>query len=225
MITAQNGKNGLEKAFSNIPDLIISDIMMPEIDGLEFCRQIKTDVMTSHIPVILLTARNSVLFHSKGLETGADDYINKPFDEKILKLRVQNLIDSRKKLRERFAKESNLLPVDISITHPDEEFLNKVIGIIEKNIANSELKVELIAREVGMSHSVLYKKVMALTDLTIVEFIRTIRLKKAAKLLTKSDIPINRISQEVGFTDPKYFSKCFQKLYGETPSNYKNQHV
>tara|TARA_Y100001980_G_C14556878_1_gene352204 strand:+ start:72099 stop:76301 length:4203 start_codon:yes stop_codon:yes gene_type:complete len=225
LITAQNGKNGLVKAFSNIPDLIISDIMMPEIDGLEFCRQIKTDIRTSHIPVILLTARNSVLFHSKGLETGADDFINKPFDEKILKLRVQNLIDSRKKLRERFAKESNLLPVDISITHPDEEFLNKVIGIIEKNIANSELKVELIAREVGMSHSVLYKKVMALTDLNIVEFIRTIRLKKAAKLLMKSDIPINRISQEVGFTDPKYFSKCFQKLYGETPSNYKNQHV
>ncbi len=223
LITAQNGKSGLDKAFANIPDLIISDIMMPEIDGLEFCRQIKTDVRTSHIPVILLTARNSVLFHSKGLETGADDYINKPFDEKILKLRVHNLIDSRKKLRERFAKETNLLPVDISITNPDEEFLNKVIGIIEKNISNSELKVELIAREVGMSHSVLYKKIMALTDLSVVEFIRTIRLKKASKLLMRSDIPINKISQEVGFTDPKYFSKCFQKLYGETPSGYKNQ--
>ncbi len=223
VVVAQNGRSGLEKAFTSIPDLIISDIMMPEIDGLEFCRQIKTDIRTSHIPVVLLTARNSVLFHSKGLETGADDYINKPFEEKILKLRVQNLIESRKKLRERFARESNLLPVDISITNPDEEFLNKVIAIIEKNISNSDLKVEMIAREVGMSHSVLYKKVMALTDLTVVEFIRTIRLKKAAKLLTKTQIPINKISLEVGFTDPKYFSKCFQKRYGDTPSSYKNQ--
>ncbi len=225
LITAQHGKSGLEKAFNYIPDLIISDIMMPEIDGLELCKQIKTDIRTSHIPVVLLTARNSVLFHSKGLETGADDYINKPFDEKILKLRVQNLIDSRKRLRERFSKEANLLPVDISITNPDEKFLNKVIDIIEKNISNSDLKVEMIAREVGMSHSVLYKKVMALTDLTLVEFIRTIRLKKAEKLLTKSDIPINKISQEVGFTDPKYFSKCFQTLYGKTPSSYKKRRV
>ncbi len=221
LLTASNGKTGLDKALQYIPDLIISDIMMPEIDGLEFCKKIKTDIRTSHIPVVLLTARTSEVFHSEGLETGADDYINKPFNEKILRLRVNNLIESRKRLRERFSKEANLSPSDISITGPDKEFLEKVIMFIEDHIAESDLKVERLAREIGMSHSVLYKKIIALTGLTIVEFIRTIKLKKASLLLSETNLPINHVSLEVGFTDPKYFSKSFQKYYGVTPSQYK----
>jgi len=220
VLTANNGREGLQKAYDHIPDLIISDIMMPEMDGLEFCKEIKSDIRTSHIPVILLTARTSDIFQAEGLETGADDYITKPFDENILNIRVKNLIESRKKLRERYSKEVTLMPRDITITQPDEIFLDKAIKIIEENISDSSLKVEWIAREIGMSHSVLYKKVMALTDLTVVEFIRTIRLKKASILLTKTESSISQISHEVGFTDPKYFSKCFQKLYGVTPTAY-----
>ncbi|MTI32076.1 response regulator [Cytophagales bacterium RKSG123] len=223
LLTAQNGKIGLEKAFKHIPDIIISDIMMPEVDGLELCHQLKSDVRTSHIPIILLTAKVSNVFQAEGLETGADDYITKPFDEKILSIRVKNLIESRKKLRQRYSKEFNMLPSDIAVTQPDEEFLNKVIKIIEDNISDTNLKVDRIAKEIGMSHSVLYKKLMALTDLTVVEFIRTIRLKQAAVLLNKNYGSITQVSHEVGFTDPKYFSKCFQRFYGVIPSAYKKE--
>jgi len=222
-ITARNGKIGLEMAIEHMPDLIISDIMMPEMDGLEFCKKIKGEIATSHIPVILLTARTSDVFQAEGLETGADDYITKPFDEKILNIRVKNLIDSRKKLRERYSKEVTLMPRDITITKPDENLLDRVIEIIEDNISDNDLKVEWIARELGMSHSILYKKVMALTDLSIVEFVRTIRLKKASMLLSKTDFTVSEVSHEVGFTDPKYFSKCFQKLFGTTPSSYRKE--
>lgn len=225
IITAQNGRVGLQKAFEHMPEIIISDIMMPEVDGLELCKQIKTDIRTSHIPVILLTARISDIFQSEGLETGADDYITKPFDEKILNIRVKNLIDSRRKLRERYSKEITLMPRDITITQPDEKLLDKVIKVIEENIADNDLKVEWIAKEIGMSHSVLYKKVLALTDVTLVEFIRNIRLKKASILLKNSNASISEISHDVGFVDPKYFSKCFQKLFGLTPSSFVKENA
>jgi DNA-binding response OmpR family regulator len=225
VLTAQNGKVALETAIEQMPDVIISDIMMPEMDGLEFCKRIKSEVTTSHIPVILLTARTSDVFQAEGLETGADDYITKPFDEKILNIRVKNLIESRKRLRERYSKEVTLMPRDITITRPDENFLDKVIEIIEDNLSDSNLKVEMIAREIGMSHSVLYKKILALTDLTIVEFVRTIRLKKASILLSKTNSSITQVSHEVGFIDPKYFSKCFQSLFGVTPSSYKMENA
>ncbi len=218
--TALSGNEGLKKAFALVPDIIISDVMMPEIDGLEFCYKIKSNVSTSHIPVILLTARTSNVFRVEGYETGADDYISKPFDEKVLHTRVKNLIASRKKLRKRYIKEITLQPKDLTITQPDEKFLDKVIKIIEENISDHHLKVERIAKEMGMSHSVLYKKIMALTDLTVVEFVRTIRLKKAAFLLTQPNMTVGQASYEVGFTDPKYFSKCFQKFFGATPSTY-----
>lgn len=221
ILIAQNGKKGLELALEYLPDLIISDIMMPEVDGLEFCHQVKTDVRSSHIPVILLTARTANVFEMEGLENGADDYIIKPFDEKLLHLRVRNLIESRKKLRERYSHETALLPADLTITKPDEEFLSQIIRLVEENISSNDLSVEWLAREVGMSHSVLYKKISALTDLTVVEFIRSIRLKKAASLMKQTDLKMNQISAKVGFTDSKYFSKSFQKFYGQTPSDYK----
>ena len=180
LITASNGKDALDKAIQHIPDLIISDIMMPEIDGLELCNTLKSDVRTSHIPVILLTARTSTVFQVQGLETGADDYVTKPFDEHILNVRVKNLITSRKLLHQKYQKELILKPKDVTITQPDEQFLYKLLEIVEANISDSNLKIGKIAKEIGMSHSVLYKKVQALTGLTVVEFIRSTRLKKAA---------------------------------------------
>ncbi len=223
VISAQNGSKGLELTQQHLPDIIISDIMMPEIDGLELCYKVKGDVRTSHIPVILLTARTANVFQVEGLESGADDYITKPFDEQILNLRVRNLIKSRKQLRERYSKETSLLPEDLTITKPDEEFLKKTIGIIEDNIASSDLSVEWLARQVGMSHSVLYKKIIALTDLTVVEFIRSVRLKKASILISETDRRISEISRQVGFADSKYFSKCFQNFFGKTPTEFKNK--
>ena len=217
---ASNGKEALDKANDIIPDLIISDIMMPEIDGLELCLKIKNDIRTSHIPVVLLTARTSNLFQTEGLETGADDYITKPFDERVLKLKVKNLIESRKNIRNKYSKEITLKPKDITITRPDEKFLNELIDIIEDHISDSNLKIEEITQQIGMSHSVVYRKINALTGLSLVEFIRTIRLKRASQLLSKTSISVSQASFEVGFTDPKYFSKSFQKYFGATPSEY-----
>ena len=221
--TAKNGKEGLKKASELIPDIIISDIIMPEIDGLEFCASIKKDVRTSHIPVVLVTARTSTVFQAEGLETGADDYITKPFDVKLLNLRIRNLLDSRKKLQARYSDSKFINPEEITFTKPDELFLNRVIDIIEHNISDPSFKVEILTKELGMSHSVLYKKIMALTNLTIIEYVRTIKLKKASQLLQQNHKSINEVSHLVGFTDPKYFSRSFKEFYGSTPSDYRKK--
>lgn len=220
VVLASNGKEGLDKAREIIPDLIISDIMMPQMDGYELCAKIKSDVNTSHIPVILLTARISNVFRTEGLETGADDYITKPFDVHMLYLKVKNLIISRKTLREKYAREITLKPKEITINNSDEKFLNNLIAIIEEHITDDNFKVDDFARHLGMSHSGIYKKVKFLTNLSLVEFIRTIRLKKAKEYLLKTDLSISQVSFEVGFSDAKYFSKCFQKYFGKSPSQY-----
>jgi signal transduction histidine kinase/AraC-like DNA-binding protein/sugar lactone lactonase YvrE len=219
--TATDGKDGLSKAFDLLPDVIISDIMMPGIDGLEFCATIKSNIRTSHIPVVLLTARTSSIFQAEGLETGADDYITKPFNVKILNIRIRNLIESRRKLRARYSQDIFLKPKEIANNKPDEIFLNETIRIIEKYLDDPDFKIEILTTELGMSHSVLYKKIMALTDLSIVEFIRSIRLKKASYLLKEQQSPISEISHLVGFSDPKYFSKSFKEFYGKTPSEFR----
>jgi YesN/AraC family two-component response regulator len=218
--TASNGNEALVKAFEIIPRIIITDIMMPEIDGLELCKTIKNDVRTSHIPVILLTARTSNLFQTEGLETGADDYITKPFDERVLSLKVKNLIASRNALRKKYTSEMSLNPKDITIAKSDEKFLNDVIDIIDDNISDSNFRIEEIALKIGMSHSVLYRKINALIGLSLIEFIRSVRLKRAAELFSKTSISVSQASFDVGFTDPKYFSKCFQKYFSLTPSQY-----
>ncbi len=223
VLTAQNGQEALEQAFQNIPDILISDVMMPGLNGLELCRQLKSDIRTSHIPVVLLSARTAHVFQVEGLETGADDYITKPFDERMLNIKVRNLIQSRRTLRKRYAKEVTLMPKDIAINQGDESFLDKVIELVESNITNENLKVEWLAKEMGMSHSVLYKKVQALTDLSVVEFVRSIKLKKAAILLSQTSDAVNIISTSVGFSDAKYFSKSFQNYFGDTPSSFRKK--
>jgi signal transduction histidine kinase/ligand-binding sensor domain-containing protein/DNA-binding response OmpR family regulator len=223
VVTATNGREGFDIAVEQIPDIILSDIMMPKVDGLELCREIKKDIRTNHIPFILLTARTANIFEAEGLEMGADDYIAKPFDVKLLNIRVHNLVESRKLLRKRYSLEASTIIGEVSANTPDDNFLKTVSQVVESNIGNSDLKVEWIAREVGMSHSVLYKKILALTDLTVIEFVRTIRLKRAAQILLNTDQPISHISQEVGFEDPKYFSKSFRQYFGTTPSEYRKE--
>ena len=220
VLLGANGKEGFDLAVKHSPDLIISDIMMPEMDGIELCRNIKTEIATSHIPVILLTGRTSLVFHAEGLETGADDYITKPFNPGILKIKVKNLIDSRRRLRERFSDQVKLEPKEVTLTSPDEELLKRAIGIVEKHMDDSEFDVNSFAHEIGMSRPVLYRKLPALTNYTPNEFIRMIRLKRAAQLLSQNVLSVSEICYSTGFKTPKYFSKCFREAFGVSPSAY-----
>lgn len=215
---AEDGEQGLMIAKEIIPDIIISDVMMPRMSGIAFCKEIKTDHRTSHIPVILLTARTPLIFKLEGLEIGADDYITKPFNLHFLEARVWNLLDSRQKLRERYRKEFFLQPKDVALNSPDEIFLEKVIKFIEDNISEPALNVEELGKEIGMSRITLYRKIKGLTGQTVVEFIRSFRLKRAAQLLAQNHLQVNEVSYMVGFQDVDYFRKCFKEQFGYTPT-------
>jgi ligand-binding sensor domain-containing protein/signal transduction histidine kinase/DNA-binding response OmpR family regulator len=218
--TASNGVIGLEKAVEIVPDMIISDVMMPEMDGITLCSKLKSDTRTSHVPVILLTARTPLIFNIEGLETGADDYITKPFNLTILEARVWNLLDSRQKLRDRYRKEITLQPKNVAITSPDEKFLERVMNFIEKNISEPSLSVEELGKEAGMSRVTLYRKIKALTNQTAVEFIRSVRLKRAAQLLEQNKLNVNEVAYMVGFLDIDYFRRCFKEEFGYTPKAF-----
>lgn len=220
LLSAGEGAEGLRLALQHQPDVVVSDIMMPEMDGLELCRRLKTDITTSHIPVILLTARTSLVFRAEGLETGADDYVTKPFSPGILMLRVKNLIESRRRLRERFGSQLRLEPKEVTLTTPDEELLRKAIAIVERHMDDSTFDVNRFAHEIGMSRPVLYRKIPALTNYTPNEFIRMIRLKRAAQLLRQNVLSVADICYSTGFQTPKYFSKCFKEAYQVSPSEY-----
>jgi len=220
MQEAVDGEEGLSLATSTIPDIIITDLMMPRMDGVELCKKIKTDERTSHIPVIMLTAKATVESRIEGLETGADAYMTKPFNMQELQTRLKSLIEQRKKLRERFSKETELGPSDIAVTSVDEKFLNKAIQIIEENLGDCDFDVTAMTGEIGMSRMQLFRKLKALTNQTPSEFIRTIRLKRAAQLLKKNFGNVAEITYEVGFNNLSYFAKCFRELYGVSPSEY-----
>ena len=220
VVEAVDGEDGISKALENIPDLIISDVLMPKLNGYEFCSKIKTDERTSHIPVILLTSKAETNSRIMGLETGADDYLTKPFNSAELLLRIKNLIDQRKKLREKFSKEITLEPKDIAVTSTDAKFLTRVLEIVEKNVSNENFSAEDFAESVGMSKTHLNRKLNALTDTSANEFIRTYRLKKAAILLAGRSGNISEIAYEVGFSNPSYFAESFKKLFGYSPSEY-----
>ncbi|MDY7396072.1 two-component regulator propeller domain-containing protein [Aureibaculum sp. 2210JD6-5] len=220
---SSNGLDGFNNALEIIPDIIISDIMMPKMNGLELCKKLKTDERTSHIPIIMLTARVSHGFKIEGYEYGADDYITKPFDIELLNARVKNLVESRRILRETFRKEVLLKPKDIAINNVDEIFIEKIMSIVEEHMSDSKFSVAKLALEIGMSHSVLYRKIMALTGQNINEFLKSVKLARASQLIVESDYSINEISDMTGFSNPKYFSTCFKKKFGATPSRYKKQ--
>jgi len=220
---AENGNLGFKTATDEIPDIIISDLMMPEMDGIELCSKLKTDERTSHIPVILLTALSSVEDRIKGLTTGADDYIAKPFNRQELLTRVQNLTDQRRLLRERFSKEIKIQPKDITVSSADERFLEKLISFIETNMADPDLNVDSLTEQIHLSRSQLHRKLKALTNLSATEFIRNIRLKRAAQLLEQHHGTIAETVYAVGFNSLSYFSKCFQKQFNKTPKEYIDQ--
>jgi signal transduction histidine kinase/ligand-binding sensor domain-containing protein/DNA-binding response OmpR family regulator len=220
IIEAENGEEGLEEAINEIPALIISDVMMPKMDGFEFCTKIKTDERTSHIPVILITARAEQEDKIEGLETGADDYISKPFDNKELLIRVKNLIEQRRKLRERFKRESNFNIDEFAHTSADEKFVKRVIDIISDHISDVNFNVESLTKEVGMSRMHLHRKILGLFGQSPGDFLRTIRLKRGAVLLKEKTGNISEIAYDVGFDSPAYFSNCFRNQFGLSPSEY-----
>ncbi|WAC09227.1 response regulator [Dyadobacter pollutisoli] len=220
ILEATNGVDGYKLACEHIPDLVISDIMMPKMDGMELCQRLKTDQNTSHVPVILLTAKTSVENKLQGLETGADDYLTKPFEVRELLIRVANLIEGRRQLKERFTREVVLQPSNIVISSIDEQFLNRALAVIEQYMADENFSVETFGKEVGMSRMQLYRKLLALTGQSPSDFIRTIRLQRAAQLLSANSGTVAQIADSVGFASHSYFSKCFQEQYGRTPSAF-----
>jgi signal transduction histidine kinase/DNA-binding response OmpR family regulator len=220
MEQAKDGLEGFEKATSIIPDLIINDVMMPYMDGFELCEKLKTDERTSHIPIIMLTARATDSSKLKGLEIGADDYLIKPFNPKELRIRVKNLIDQRAKLRERFSKEIILQPRDIAVTSMDERFLQRAMEIVEAHMGDSDFHIEHFCLEIGMSRVQLHRKLRALVNQSTTEFIRSLRLKRAADLLRKKAGNVTEVAFQVGFNDSAYFTACFRKQFGVSPKKY-----
>jgi YesN/AraC family two-component response regulator len=221
IIEAINGEQGLKKATTYLPDLIITDLMMPKMDGIELCKKLKTDISTSHIPVIMLTAKAGMENKIEGLETGADDYLTKPFDARELLVRSANLISQRKKLRESFANKAlPLQPGHIATSSIDEKFLQDVLELLENQYPNSDFGVPQMQQALAMSKSQLHRKIKALTNETPGGILRTFRLKRAAQLLSQEADTVTQIAYAVGFNDLSYFTKCFKSLFGVVPSSY-----
>jgi DNA-binding response OmpR family regulator/anti-sigma regulatory factor (Ser/Thr protein kinase) len=219
----EDGRKGFEKSCEVIPDLVVTDVMMPGMDGYELTRALKEDERTSHIPVILLTARAESESRIKGLETGADDYLTKPFDAKELLTRIRNLIELRRKLREKFSRGVELKPGEVAVTSLDDLFLNRVMAAVEKNMAREEFVVEDFAREVFLSRIQLYRKLRALTNMTPVEFIKRMRLQRARELLEKNFGTVAEIADSVGFSNHSYFARCFQEQFGVPPAELRRR--
>ncbi|MBD2753352.1 hybrid sensor histidine kinase/response regulator transcription factor [Spirosoma validum] len=220
VIEATNGREGWDAAVDRIPDMIISDIMMADVDGLELCRRLKSDERTSHIPVILLTAKAATVYQVEGLETGADSYLTKPVNVQILEITIRNLFKARELIRKKYSSQI-IQEIPPSATNPvDERFINKIVQITEQHMNNPEFGVEMLTVEVGMSAPVLYKKLKALTDMSVNDFTKSIRMKRAAHLLQQGSLNINEVAYEVGFDDRRYFSREFKKVFGQNPSEY-----
>jgi DNA-binding response OmpR family regulator len=220
LIEAVDGSAGLKLAKEHMPDLIITDLMMPRMDGYELCEKLKSDVLTSHIPIIMLTAKATIGDRLKGLELGADDYISKPFDINEVRIRTRNLIDQRRKLREKFGKEITLEPIDIAITSVDEKFLTQAMDVVDTHMSDASFDISVFSDKMHMSRSTLFRKLEALTSMSPVEFIRSLRLKRAATLLKQQYGNVSEVALEVGFSNPSYFTQVFKKAFSVTPAQF-----
>ncbi|MBN1925413.1 MAG: response regulator [Prolixibacteraceae bacterium] len=220
--TAQNGIDALGKMKTIFPDMVISDIMMPELDGLELTKHIKSDIATSHIPVILLTAKSGAKNIYKGLKTGADLYIEKPFVPEILEQNIENILNTRKMLIQRFRDNAFASVSDVAHSESDKVFIEKMTGIIKKNISDPNLDVTFLVREMGMSRSLIHIKLKGLLQCSTTEFIRSIRLREAVKLLSDGTYNISEAAYETGFSSPTYFTRRFKEYFGKSPREYFN---
>ena len=226
VIGCENGKEALTEVLKSIPDLIISDIMMPEMDGNTLCSKIKSNATTSHLPVILLTAKNRDEDMLEGLETGADAYIVKPFNMNVLKRTVANLIHNRQQLQLKYGRNDRLEEQvdDVVMQSPDDKLMARVMKAINQNLTNSDLSVDLIAQEVGISRVHLHRKMKELTGQTPHDFIRNLRMKQAAHLLASGNMNVTEVVYACGFGNVPSFSTTFKKYYGMTPREYMTEH-
>jgi DNA-binding response OmpR family regulator len=220
VLEASNGKEGWQKALALHPQLIVSDISMPYMDGIELCKKIKADKRTNHIPVILLTALTGEEDQLRGLEIGANDYITKPFNFDMLNAKVKNLLALNNSFKNTYSKQIKVLSPEIEVASEDEKLMGEIMAFLEENLTDTQLSVEGLSRHVGMSRSSLYNKLLELTGQTPVEFIRSLKLDKSAVLLEKSDMNIAQIAYSVGFATPNYFAKSFKTKFGMLPSEY-----
>ena len=236
VLTASNGKEGWDLAKVRIPSVIVSDIMMPIMDGIAFCKRVKQDMRTSHIPVILLTAKDSIQDREEGYAVGADSFIAKPFSARLLSRRIENLLEGRRKLAGLIAAKTvssvgastqealkDLGEGNHTLNKLDREFLDKVARIIEENLSMEKIDVGFIADKMCMSHSTLYRKIKCLTDMSVNEFVRKVKLKKSVDLLLGGEYSIAEISDLAGFSSVAYFRQCFKDEYGMAPSEYLKQ--
>ncbi|WP_245234818.1 hybrid sensor histidine kinase/response regulator transcription factor [Tamlana crocina] len=223
ILEAENGKVAFNLAIKETPDLIISDVVMPVMPGTELCAAVKNDIKTSHIPLILLTSRTSLVYKLEGLERGADDYISKPFNVKEFKVRIKNILDANARLKQKFTESTLLQPNEVTVTSIDEKLYKKAVQIVESNIGNDGFDVPFFCSELGVSRTMLFTKIKAWSGFTPNEFVQHFRMTRAAQLLEQGKINISEISYRVGFKNPKYFSKCFQKKFGKTPTQYANK--
>ncbi|MDR1526675.1 MAG: response regulator [Dysgonamonadaceae bacterium] len=232
VMEAKNGLEGWEKARKALPDFVVSDIMMPEMDGIELLQKLKEDFLTSHIPVILLTAKTMIESKLEGITYGADDYITKPFNIPYFKARIRNLFEQRKRLQEIYrSRLTDIVPQEPAEEEPkpfiipsqDEILLKKAVQIIETRIDDSDFSVDDLVTSLGMSRSVFFNKVKSLTGLAPIEFIRDLKMKRAAELLASGDYLVKEVSYMIGISDTKYFGKCFKTKFGITPQDYKNR--
>ncbi|WP_189361604.1 hybrid sensor histidine kinase/response regulator transcription factor [Algibacter mikhailovii] len=223
ILEAKNGVEGVEVATQEVPDLILCDIMMPEKDGLAVCKDLKSQITTSHIPIILLTARSSNMFEIQGLEIGADDFITKPFDPQVIKARISSVLQNRAKIRESFLNKIRFEPSSSNIEQSDPEgvFIEQAVLLVEENLTNESFDIKTMIDKLNMSQSSLYRKIKSLTGLSITAFIRSVRLKKAAEYILTGDDKLSVVSQRVGFNDYKYFRESFKSQFSCLPSEYK----
>jgi signal transduction histidine kinase/AraC-like DNA-binding protein/ligand-binding sensor domain-containing protein len=219
-----NGHNGLLSAMENIPDIIISDIMMPGIDGIELCRRVKSDVKTSHIPVLMLTAKTADHHHIEGLETGADIYLSKPFSIDVLKAQLKSIISNRQRLQKQLAQKEHLSEIKKQVNQIDHEFISKVINVIKENIEDTGFSTDFLAETLGISPRQLYRKLNAISGSTVHEFIVRVRMDEAARLLVSSKMNVSEVAFKTGYSEPSNFSRTFKKHFGSSPSKYAKMH-
>jgi signal transduction histidine kinase/DNA-binding response OmpR family regulator/ligand-binding sensor domain-containing protein len=221
IIEAADGKEGIEKAKEFMPDLIVSDIMMPEVDGYQLCRTLKKDIRTSHIPIVMLTAKASEKSVIRGLETGADDYVTKPFNENMLCVRIKNLIDLRRQMQLKIQREKMLLPAEIPVSNQDDLFLKEFQGIIEKNLDDEDFSIDVLSKKLLISRSTLFTKIQALTGETPNQFIQSYRLERGAQLLRENFGNVTEVAMAVGFSTPQYFAKLFKEKFHQSPKAFQ----
>ncbi len=220
VLATDNGKEGLDLAKEISPGLIISDVIMPGMNGFDLCRAIKQDIDTSHIPVIILTARTALTSQVEGLDAGADYYFAKPLNMELLLLTIRNRFDQDRKLKERYSRDSHVEAMELVHSEKDKEFMTRVLQIIDSQLANPDFEIGYLCQEMGMSRTRLYQKIKSISHQSIGDFIRTFRLKKAVQIMTHEDVSLTEVMVRIGIQTQSYFTKAFKKEFGKTPTQF-----